>query len=100
LNFFCLVFIVITIPGIIGIINRKKWGRILIILSEIVTILFGIFLIYALFAILQEGDTHGVGEFIIPIIMTIILIVPSIFSVIYLNKPHVKEYFRNKPVQT
>jgi hypothetical protein len=100
LDTYFVVFILISFAACISLFLRKKWASVLSDMSSGLTIaILIVWYIDALSLISEFGSLDFFVDYVIPAIIALILMAPSVFNIIYLTRPHVKAYFKKPQIE-
>jgi hypothetical protein len=91
------VFILISFAACISLFLRKKWARIVSDIASALTII--VLVVWCVDALSLTAEFGSPGFFVVyllPVVIALILIAPSVFSIIFLMRPRVKEYFKQQ----
>jgi hypothetical protein len=93
------VFIIVSLIGSVGLYLRKTWACVISVMSSGLTIVILVVWYIDAFSLVSEFGSLGFFiDYLLPVIIALIFIVPSVLNVIFLTRPPVKEYFK-KPQQ-
>jgi hypothetical protein len=92
-----IAYIAISLVSCVGVFFKKEWGRKVSMLSFIMTlVLMGIWNVYMISYNINYDTFNFFDAIIAPIFVVMVLGIPSVLSIIYFNKPHVKEYLKKR----
>ena len=91
------IYVVVTILYSIGLFTRKQWVNRLGLISILLLLIFVIYLVYILFFGYHFSLYDLFSDVVLPLFISDFLITSGVLPYIYLNKLHVKEYFKKKP---
>jgi hypothetical protein len=93
-----ILLVLTAITGFTGILMKRNWGRVSSIVSLVITVVFFLLQIISLSVIPPIVDREEVFvEIIFPILVSMVFILFSILSIVYLSKRKIKETYFIKP---
>jgi hypothetical protein len=100
LTLFFTVLVFVSVFGSIGLFAKKNWGRKLSASLSVILMIFGCYLLYAVF-----GPVFGFShesffvDIILPTMISVILVLYGVFSLTYLVRLSVQAYFKKPQIE-